>query len=107
MPSAKVQPKDAPRAHKHSQVLSCPTKPQLSKVLHSPVGALLAVCTFTFTWCVVEIFSPPPYGVNTGWSGGAECNGTDFAPMPICICPRETVCVKDWASLIFLAFARL
>lgn len=87
-------------------LLSLPTKNGLKKTLVSPVGALLLLSTFTFLWCGAEIFSPPPFGVNTGWHGGSECDGPDFQPMPVCICPRETVCIKDVKSLIFLAFAR-
>ena len=120
-----------------------------SKLCFSPIGAVLVICCFSLLICVAEIFSPPPFGINTG-ANGAECNATGFEPMPICICvppsatcssstttaarqlpllhrggpaltlprslstpqspsyagPRETVCVKDFKSLAFLALAR-
>ena len=84
-----------------------PTLTQLSSTLRSPIGALLLVCTFTLLYCAAEIISPPPFGVNTGWTGGAECAGPEFELKSICICPRETVCIKDVKSLLFLAFSRL
>ena len=67
---------------------------------------MLVICCFSLLFCVAEIFLPPPFGINTGAIDGAECNATGFEPMTICICPRETVCVKDVKSLAFLAFAR-
>ena len=76
-----------------------------SKLCFSPIGAVLVICCFSLVICVAQIFSPPPFGINTG-ANGAECNATGFDPMPICICPRETVCVKDFKSLAFLALAR-
>ena len=76
-----------------------------SKLCFSPIGAILVICSCSLLYCVAEIFSPPPFGINTG-ANGAECNATGFEPMPICICPRETVCVKDFKSLAFLALAR-
>ena len=76
-----------------------------SKLCFSPIGAILVICSCSLLYCVAEIFSPPPFGMNTG-ANGAECNATGFEPMPICICPRETVCVKDFKSLAFLALAR-
>ena len=109
-PQAAVTVKKAASAQAPSKpfLITCLNKKQIRRTLfNSPVGALLLVCTFTFTWCIVEIFAPPPYGINTGWSGGIACIGTDSTPMPICICPHEAVCVKNWQSLIFLAFARL
>ena len=76
-----------------------------SKLCFSPIGAILVICSCSLLYCVAEIFSPPPFGINTG-ANGAECNATGFEPMPICICPRETVCVKDFKGLAFLALAR-
>ena len=76
-----------------------------SKLCFSPIGAVLVICCFSLLYCVLEIFLPPPFGMNTG-ANGADCNATGFEPMPICICPRETVCVKDVKSLVFLALAR-
>ena len=67
---------------------------------------MLVICCFSLLFCVAEIFLPPPFGINTGAIDGAECNATGFEPMTICICPRETVCVKDVKSLAFLALAR-
>ena len=84
-----------------------PTLTQLSSTLRSPIGALLLVCTFTLLYCAAEMISPPPFGVNTRWTGGAECAGPEFELKSICICPRETVCIKDVKSLLFLAFSRL
>jgi len=67
---------------------------------------VLVICCFSLLFCVAEIFLPPPFGINTGAIDGAECNATGFEPMTICICPRETVCVKDVKSLAFLALAQ-
>ena len=83
---------------------------RLKKFLLSPIGGLLILSTCTFAWCAFQIIAPPPFGINTGWASsasGAECIGPDFEPMPVCICPRETTCIKDIKSLVFLAFARL
>ena len=85
---------------------------RLKKFLLSPIGGLLILSTCTFAWCAFQIIAPPPFGINTGpgWASsasGAECIGPDFEPMPACICPRETTCIKDVKSLVFLAFARL
>jgi predicted ferric reductase len=83
---------------------------RLKKFLISPIGGLLILSTCTFAWCAFQIIAPPPFGINTGWASsasGAECIGTDFEPMTVCICPRETTCIKDIKSLVFLAFARL
>ena len=83
---------------------------RLKKFLLSPIGGLLILSTCTFAWCAFQIIAPPPFGINTGWASsasGAECIGPDFEPMPVCICPRETTCIKDVKSLVFLAFARL
>lgn len=83
------------------------TLTQLSSTLRSPIFALLLVCTFTLLYCAAEMISPPPFGVNTGWTNGTECAGPEFELKSICICPRETVCIKDVKSLLFLAFSRL
>ena len=56
-----------------------------SKLCFSPIGAVLVICCFSLLICVAEIFSPPPFGINTG-ANGAECNATGFGPMPVCIC---------------------
>ena len=56
-----------------------------SKLCFSPIGAVLVICCFSLLICVAEIFSPPPFGINTG-ANGAECNATGFEPMPVCIC---------------------
>ena len=80
---------------------------QLCRTLHSPIGALLLVCTFTLLYCAAEIIAPPRFGVNTAWNGGAECAGPEFELKSVCICPRETVCVRRYASLVFLACSRL
>ena len=72
-----------------------PTLTQLSSTLRSPIGALLLVCIFTLLYCAAEMISPPPFGVNTRWTGGAECAGPEFELKSICICPSETVCIKD------------
>ena len=56
-----------------------------SKLCFSPIGAVLVICCFSLVLCVAEIFSPPPFGINTG-ANGAECNATGFGPMPVCIC---------------------
>ena len=83
---------------------------RLKKFLLSPIGGLLILSTCTLAWCAFQIIAPPPFGINTGWTSsasGAECIGPDFEPMPVCICPRETTCIKDVKSLVFLAFARL
>ena len=105
MPSRKISFRSFRKAAR------CPsymTRRSLTNTLYSPIGAVLLVCVFTFLWCLAEIISPPPFGLNTGWNGGGTgCNGTDSQPLDICICPRETVCVKDVKSLVFLAFARL
>ena len=77
------------------------------RTLCSPIGALLLVCTFTLLYCAAEIIAPPRFGVNTAWTGGAECAGPEFELKSVCICPRETVCVRRYASLVFLACSRL
>ena len=59
-----------------------------SKLCFSPIGAILVICSCSLLYCVAEIFSPPPFGINPG-PNGAECNATGFKPTPICICvPR-------------------
>ena len=64
-----------------------------SKLCFSPIGAVLVICCFSLLICVAEIFSPPPFGINTG-ANGAECNATGFGPMPVCICvPPQLVVV--------------
>ena len=69
-----------------------------SKLCFSPIGAVLVICCFSLLICVAEIFSPPPFGINTG-ANGAECNATGFEPMPICICvpPSATPSATLWA----------
>lgn len=81
----------------------------LSRTLRSPYFGLLLTCTFTFFYCAAEIFSAPPFGVNSAPNGShcVDWQGNDFQDIGVCICPRETVCVKNIASLFFLAFSRL
>ena len=77
------------------------------RMLRSPIGALLLVCTFTVLYGAAETISPPGFGFNTAWTGGAECAGPEFELKSVCICPRETICVRRYASLVFLACSRL
>ena len=56
-----------------------------TKLCFSPIGVLLLICSFSLLFCVAQIFSPPPFGINLG-PDAAECNATGFEPMPICIC---------------------
>ena len=71
-----------------------------SKLCFSPIGAVLVICCFSLLYCVLEIFLPPPFGMNTG-ANGADCNATGFEPMPICICVPCTLghslCYPLWA----------
>ena len=76
-----------------------------SKLCFSPIGAILAICSFSLLYCILEILLPPPFGINAG-ANSTDCSPSGFEPMPICICPRETVCVKGVLSLVFLVLAR-
>lgn len=72
----------------------------------SAAGALLCVCSVTLLFGIAGTFAHKPFGLNAG-KGAAECSGPEFdANLPVCICPRETVCVKRLHDLIFLVFAR-
>ena len=75
------------------------------KLCFSPIGAILAICSFSLLYCILEILLPPPFGINAG-ANSTDCNPSGFEPMPICICPRETVCVKNVLSLAFLVLSR-
>ena len=63
-----------------------------TKLCFSPIGAVLIICSFCLLFCVAQIFSPPPFGINPG-PNGAECNATGFKPMPICICVPRLVAI--------------
>lgn len=74
--------------------------------LSSPVGAVLGVCCCTCLYGAASTFMGPPFGANAG-ADGPECAGAGFEHLGFCICPRETVCVKDAKGLTFLVLARL
>ena len=73
-----------------------------SKLCFSPIGAVLVICCFSLLICVAEIFSPPPFGINTG-ANGAECNATGFEPMPICICVPPSATRSSSTLLLYSA----
>ena len=73
-----------------------------SKLCFSPIGAVLVICCFSLVVCVAEIFSPPPFGINTG-ANGAECNATGFEPMPICICVPPSATRSSSTLLLYSA----
>ena len=76
-------------------------------ILTSPLGQLGVLCFSMFIYGIATTFAAPPLGANSG-SNSSACAGPEFEPMNgICICPRETVCVKNVRSLIFLTLARL
>ncbi|KAJ1466529.1 hypothetical protein T484DRAFT_1861418 [Baffinella frigidus] len=65
------------------------------------------LCFATMLLAIITSFAPPPVGVNT-WGENSVCaTGDNFEAMDgVCICPRETVCAKNWRSVLFLTLAR-
>ena len=72
--------------------------------LHGSSQALLLLCMMSFAWAISQIFLAPPLGINSG-SDGIACVGYSTAGF-VCVCPRETVCAREWYELLFLVFSR-
>jgi hypothetical protein len=89
---------------------------------------VLLFCGVVMAWGGVTVFLPPPLGLNTfqrddttaprttsserasSSSSSSECSGEEFdavTAIGVCICPRETVCVKVLSSLVFVMLSRL
>jgi hypothetical protein len=69
------------------------------------VGGLLVICVCTALYCLAEV-TLVQFGLNQG-PDSPICAGSDFEQFGICICPRNTICVKDAKSFVFLVLARL
>ena len=74
---------------------------------------IAAACFFCLGWVVVTTFSPEPVGlllikpdgqVALNTSGGLEQLEPDDADA--LICPRATVCVEEWYTLLLLGISR-
>ena len=96
----KNKPVETLRADQYGE--NTPARKTTSRL--QPIFGLSLVCLGV---ALVTTFSPPPIGVNTGRNGTqcADTAGNKFA-LAVCICPRVTVCAKDWRSVSFLVFAR-